>query len=69
MAIEAFAVLGGRGWGRVDAMLDGAGKAYVLEVNTAPGMTDHSLIPMAARAAGISFEQLVVEILAGARYG
>lgn len=69
IALDAFAVLGGRGWGRVDVMLDGAGKAYVLEANTAPGMTDHSLIPMGARAAGIDFEQLVVRILATATHG
>jgi len=69
MALRAFAVLGCRGWARIDVMLDAAGKAYVLEANTAPGMTDHSLVPMAARAAGISFEQLVVEVLGMARCG
>jgi D-alanine-D-alanine ligase len=50
-------------------MLDAAGKPYVLEANTAPGMTDHSLVPMAARAAGISFEQLAVRVLETAACG
>jgi D-alanine-D-alanine ligase len=63
LAQLAFAVIGGSGWGRVDFLLDEAGKPYLLEVNTAPGMTDHSLVPMAARQAGISFEQLVLNIL------
>lgn len=62
-AMRAFAVLGCRGWGRVDLMLDRNGRAYFLEVNTSPGMTDHSLAPMAARACGMSFEDLVVRIL------
>jgi D-alanine-D-alanine ligase len=69
LALRAFEVLGGRGWGRVDIMLDHEGKPWCLEVNSAPGMTDHSLVPMAARAAGIGFEDLVVRILAEARYG
>ncbi|MBR9883172.1 MAG: D-alanine--D-alanine ligase [Oceanospirillales bacterium] len=60
---EAFAMVGCRGWGRIDVMLDEQGQFQLLEVNTAPGMTDHSLVPMAAREAGIAFEQLVVEIL------
>lgn len=68
-ALEAFRVLGCRGWGRVDFLMDGAGHAYFLEVNTAPGMTDHSLVPMAARAAGISYDELVVRILALASLG
>ena len=59
----AFDAIGGRGWGRVDFLMDEAGQPYFLEVNTAPGMTDHSLVPMAARAAGLSFEDLVVKIL------
>ncbi|MFA7239847.1 MAG: D-alanine--D-alanine ligase [Sulfuricellaceae bacterium] len=62
-AQKAFAVIGGNGWGRVDFLMDEAGNPYFLEVNTAPGMTDHSLAPMAARAAGLSFEDLVVKIL------
>lgn len=69
LAQRAFAVLGGRGWGRVDMMLDAAGKPYVLEINTSPGMTDHSLVPMAARAAGMSFEQFVTGVLEGACCG
>ena len=63
LAQQAFALLGGKGWGRVDFLMDEAGKPYLLEVNTAPGMTDHSLVPMAARQAGMSFEQLVLNIL------
>ena len=69
LALRAFAVLGGRGWGRVDFMLDAAGCIYCLEANTSPGMTDHSLVPMAARAAGIPFPQLVLDLLAEARCG
>ena len=69
LALKAFTVLGGRGWGRVDLMLDRQGNPYFLEVNTSPGMTDHSLVPMAARAAGISFVDLVLQVLEGARFG
>lgn len=69
LAKQAFALIGGQGWGRVDFLQDGAGKAYLLEANTSPGMTDHSLVPMAARQAGISFEQLVVRILELAHVG
>lgn len=65
-ALEAFRLLGCSGWGRVDLMLDGSGNPYFLEVNTVPGMTDHSLVPMAARARGISFEDLVLRILESA---
>ena len=68
-ALRAFAVLGCRGWGRVDLMLDGAGKPQFLEVNTSPGMTDHSLVPMAARHMGLSFEDLCVRILELAHVG
>ncbi len=60
---QAFAAVGCRGWGRVDLMQDRQGQFWLLEVNTVPGMTDHSLVPMAARQAGLSFEQLVVKIL------
>ncbi len=63
LARRAFDAVGCSGWGRVDFMLDGDGNPYVLEVNTVPGMTDHSLVPMAARHAGLSFEQLVMRIL------
>ncbi|MFZ5654624.1 MAG: D-alanine--D-alanine ligase [Pseudomonadota bacterium] len=66
LALAAFASLDGRGWGRVDVMADGTGRWALLEVNAVPGMTDHSLVPMAARAAGLSFPELVVEILRGA---
>ena len=62
-SLRAFQALGCSGWGRVDLMLDRSGKPYFLEVNTSPGMTDHSLVPMAARQAGISFEDLCVRIL------
>ena len=68
-ALRAFDVLGCRGWGRVDLMLDGAGKPQFLEANTSPGMTDHSLVPMAARRTGISFEDLCVRILELAHVG
>jgi D-alanine-D-alanine ligase len=63
LARRAFATLGCSGWGRVDFMLDQAGRAYALEVNTVPGMTDHSLVPKAAKQAGIDFDQLVLRIL------
>ncbi len=63
LAEQAFSAVGCLDWGRVDIMQDRQGQFYLLEVNTTPGMTDHSLVPMAARQAGISFEQLVVEIL------
>ena len=69
LAKQAFALIGGQGWGRVDFLIDEAGKPYLLEVNTSPGMTDHSLVPMAARQAGISFEQLVVKVLELAHVG
>lgn len=63
LAQLAFALIGGMGWGRVDFLMGEAGKPYLLEINTSPGMTDHSLVPMAARQAGMSFEQLVLRIL------
>lgn len=66
-ALFAFKTLGCSGWGRVDLMLDLSGKPYFLEVNTSPGMTDHSLVPMAARHAGLSFEDLCLKILESAR--
>lgn len=64
LALQAFAAVDASGWGRVDMMMDEAGQPYLIEVNTIPGMTDHSLVPMAARAAGIEFDQLVLMILA-----
>lgn len=63
---RAFAAMGGRGWGRVDVMRDAEGRFWLLEVNTVPGMTDHSLVPQAATHAGIDFDELVVRILATA---
>ena len=69
LSLSAFDSLGCRGWGRVDVMLDGSGEFQLLEVNTVPGMTDHSLVPMAARASGMDFGQLVLRILATAGDG
>jgi D-alanine-D-alanine ligase len=69
LCLRAFNALGCSGWGRVDLMLDKAGAPYLLEVNTAPGMTDHSLVPMAARAIGMSYEDLCLRILEGAHVG
>jgi D-alanine-D-alanine ligase len=63
LCVNAFSVIGATGWGRVDFMFDAAGNPQLLEVNTVPGMTDHSLVPMAAQAAGIDFDQLVLRIL------
>jgi D-alanine-D-alanine ligase len=63
LALKSFGLLGGAGWGRIDFLMDENGKPYLLEANTSPGMTDHSLVPMAARQAGTSFEQLVLDIL------
>jgi D-alanine-D-alanine ligase len=69
LCLKAFDSLGCRGWGRADLMMDRKGNAYLLEVNTSPGMTDHSLVPMAARAVGMSYEQLCVKILEAAHVG
>ncbi|MFT4651956.1 MAG: D-alanine-D-alanine ligase [Porticoccaceae bacterium] len=63
LSVAAFNSLGCRGWGRVDVMVDSAGSFQLLEVNTVPGMTSHSLVPMAASAAGLSFDELVLSIL------
>ena len=63
LALNAFEALGCDGWGRVDVMLNGVGEPLLLEVNPTPGMTSHSLVPMAAAANNISFEQLVILIL------
>ncbi len=63
LALAAFGAVGADGWGRVDFMMDAAGRPLLLEVNTIPGMTDHSLVPMAARAAGIDFDRLVWRVL------
>lgn len=63
LALDAFRLIGGSGWGRVDIMLDSLGNPYLLEANTSPGMTDHSLVPMAARVAGLDFDALCMQIL------
>ena len=64
LVLRAYRVLGCRGWGRVDVMIDGATRRpYLLEINTSPGMTSHSLVPMSARAAGLSYEALCVQLL------
>ncbi len=69
LCLKAFRTLGCVGWGRVDLMLDRRDRPWLLEVNTAPGMTDHSLVPMAARAVGVSYADLCVRILEGAHVG
>jgi len=63
LALAAFAAVGGSGWGRVDFMMDATGRPLLLELNTIPGMTDHSLVPMGARARGIDFDELVWRVL------
>lgn len=67
--LAAFDALGCRGWGRADLILRSDGSFGLLEMNTNPGMTGHSLVPMAARAAGIDFPALILKLLAEARYG
>jgi D-alanine-D-alanine ligase len=69
LCVAAFRSLGCSGWGRVDLMLNRRGRPFLLEVNTSPGMTDHSLVPMAARAVGLSYDDLCVKILEGAHVG
>ncbi|HKM15447.1 MAG TPA: D-alanine--D-alanine ligase [Marinospirillum sp.] len=66
LALDAYRAVGCESWGRVDIMVDEARQPWLLEVNTSPGMTDHSLVPQAAAFAGLSFDQLVVNILATA---
>jgi D-alanine-D-alanine ligase len=63
LALGSFDACGAEGWGRADFMMDRTGRPNLLEINTAPGMTDHSLVPMAARAAGIDFDELVWRVL------
>ena len=63
LALSAFKTIGVTSWGRVDFMRDQNGHYWIIEINTIPGMTDHSLVPMAAKAAGMSFEELVWKIL------
>jgi len=65
IAMKAFNLTGACDWGRVDFILDKNKNPYLLEINTVPGMTSHSLVPMAAKAAGMNFEQLVLKILHG----
>jgi len=70
LCVQAYRAIGARGWGRIDLMLKPAGddlEPQLLELNTSPGMTGHSLVPMAARASGMSFDELVVQILEKAR--
>ncbi|MFM9983099.1 MAG: D-alanine--D-alanine ligase [Burkholderiales bacterium] len=69
LAVRAFHLVGCSGWGRVDLMLDRSGNPSLLEVNTSPGMTGHSLVPMAARQIGIAYEDLCVKVLEGAHVG
>ncbi len=64
LVMQAFLAANGHGWGRVDLICDEAGQAWLIEVNTIPGMTDHSLVPKAAKVAGINFDELVLRILA-----
>jgi len=67
LVLEAYRSLGCRGWGRADVMIDAATRQpYLLEINTAPGMTGHSLVPRSARAAGLSYEDLCLQVLASA---
>lgn len=63
LALEAFRATGASGWGRVDLMMDAEGRPWLIEINTVPGMTDHSLVPMAAKARGMDFAALVWRIL------
>lgn len=63
LSLQAFRAVGAQGWGRVDFMLDEAARPWFIEVNTVPGLTDHSLVPMAARSSGIAFGELVLKIL------
>ena len=63
LALAAFHAVGAAGWGRVDILTDEQQRPYIIELNTVPGMTDHSLVPMAARASGIEFDELVYRIL------
>jgi len=69
LVMKSARVLGCRGWGRADLILTEDGTPYLLEMNTSPGMTSHSLVPMSARVAGLSFEALCLELLKGARLG
>jgi D-alanine-D-alanine ligase len=63
LALAAFKLINAKGWGRVDILCDQAERPYIIEINTVPGMTDHSLVPMAAKAHGLTFDELVYQIL------
>ena len=63
LALKAFDSIGAGGWGRVDILLDDNERPYLIDINTVPGMTDHSLVPMAARQAGMDFDSLVLQVL------
>ncbi len=67
MCVRAYQALGCEGWGRADVMLDAQGRAWLLEMNTSPGMTGHSLVPMAAKSVGMSYPDLCMHILSDAR--
>ena len=67
ISLAAFRALECEGWARVDLIVDREQRPWLLEINTSPGMTDHSLVPMAARAQGLSYDELVLSVLAGAR--
>ena len=69
LVMRAARLIDCRGWGRADLMLGADGRPWLLEINTSPGMTSHSLVPMAARAVGIEFDELCVRILESARLG
>jgi D-alanine-D-alanine ligase len=69
LVMKSAQVLGCRGWGRADLILTAQGRPYLLEMNTSPGMTGHSLVPMSARVAGLDFTALCLRILEGARLG
>jgi len=67
LAVRAYRVIGCRGWGRLDIMIDRSTRApYLLEINTSPGMTGHSLVPMSARAAGLDYPDLCLRVLEAA---
>lgn len=65
LCLQAFSILGAEGWGRVDVMQDQQGRFWLLELNTVPGMTDHSLVPLSAASKGLNFPALVLHILSG----
>ncbi len=66
LGMEAFKMLGCNGWGRVDFIIDQESNIFFIEVNTIPGMTSHSLVPLSARQAGIEFDDLVLKMLKSA---